>query len=452
MTKNIFIHPEIFDAWFNHDYRYVVVASGRGFGKTTQAAMIISLETVNKKLRVLNIRGFQKTLKDSSLAALKMAIGQLGIDDKFTITENSLKSITGSDFIFSGSQNPYSWKSLTDIDIVWIDEATELTELAWEILLPTIRKANARFIVTYNPTLEDDYVYKTFNPEAKNYVPFPDSVHITLKPSDPYDFQTFLDINPFFSKANRLEMEYHRATDLEKFNHVWMGQLRLDTKNALFKKSWIKYTQENSNINYIINCLEKIVVAIDPAVSNKTSSDACGLVVAGKFIGESKYIILEDCTKIQSPKEWATEAIQLFTKYHANYIVYEKNQGGDMVRTIFDQIVANLPLKDVWAKKGKLLRAEPVAVLYEKGLVEHFEIFPILEKEMVTYTGESGEASPNSLDAMVYALMELIDLDGYTVMSFTGEQEFDGLIDPRAIEETQRISQMLRGDNNEGHS
>ena len=115
--------------------------------------------------------------------------------------------------------------------------------------------------------------------------------------------------------------------------------------------------------------------------------------------------ILEDATNRMSPHDWANKAIYLYDKWDADTIVYEKNYGGEMIEAIFSPIRKNLPLKDVWAKKGKLIRAEGPSLLYERGRVKHVKGLAKLEEEMTMYAGRG--KSPNRLDAAVYAVQHL---------------------------------------------
>jgi len=148
--------------------------------------------------------------------------------------------------------------------------------------------------------------------------------------------------------------------------------------------------------------LSKIVVAVDPSVS--TSGDAAGIIVAG-LAGSHGYI-LEDCTVQGSPLTWAMAAVAAYHKHQANLIVAEKNQGGEMVSLTIAQADKDVPVKLVHASRGKVVRAEPVAAKYEKGMVHHVGSFPLLEDEMCLYL--PGDPSPNRLDACVYAITELI--------------------------------------------
>ena len=157
--------------------------------------------------------------------------------------------------------------------------------------------------------------------------------------------------------------------------------------------------------------LSRIVVSVDPAVTNKTDSDMTGIIVAGIDQEGTAYVI-EDHTDRYSPKDWAAKAIQLYHDHMADRIVAERNQGGDMVRHTLQTEDENVPIKLVHASRGKMARAEPVSALYEQGKVKHVKGLNDLEDQMVQWEPLGSIGSPDRLDAMVWALTDL-SLNGY---------------------------------------
>lgn len=153
--------------------------------------------------------------------------------------------------------------------------------------------------------------------------------------------------------------------------------------------------------------LERIIVAVDPAVTNTEESDEHGIVVAG-LCGDEAYI-LEDASQKGTPLTWARRAISLHDKYGADGIAVEVNQGGDMVAHTLRSVRDTIRIIEVRASRGKHVRAEPIAALYEQGRVHHVGSFPELETQMTmtTAAGYEGEDSPDRLDAAVWALTVL---------------------------------------------
>lgn len=151
--------------------------------------------------------------------------------------------------------------------------------------------------------------------------------------------------------------------------------------------------------------LMRIVVAIDPAVTSGEDSDETGIVVAG-MTSDGQYYVLEDLTLRASPDAWARVAVNAYHKWNADRIVGETNNGGDMIELLLRQVDPTVSYKKVTATRGKLLRAEPIASLYEQYRAHHVGIFPALEDQMCNYTA-GADFSPDRLDAMVWALTEL---------------------------------------------
>jgi len=160
--------------------------------------------------------------------------------------------------------------------------------------------------------------------------------------------------------------------------------------------------------------LRRIVVAIDPPASSRKTSDACGIVAAG-LDGEGRVLVLADATlKAAKPQDWAAVAVSLFHRLEADCIVAEVNQGGDMVTAVIRTVDAAVPVKAMRANRGKWLRAEPVAALYAQGRVKHAGRFAELEDEMCDFgpDGLSGGRSPDRVDALVWAVGELVPRGG----------------------------------------
>jgi phage terminase large subunit-like protein len=157
--------------------------------------------------------------------------------------------------------------------------------------------------------------------------------------------------------------------------------------------------------------LKRVVVAIDPAAKkNEVVEDgaATGIVVAA--VGEDgRGYVLDDATCRESPNGWARKAVACFDRYDGDCIVGEVNNGGDMVESTVRVVRSTVPFKAVHASRGKWTRAEPVAALYEQGRISHVGTFAELEDEMVNFgpNGMVGEASPDRVDALVWALTEL---------------------------------------------
>jgi len=152
--------------------------------------------------------------------------------------------------------------------------------------------------------------------------------------------------------------------------------------------------------------LVRIVVAVDPSGSDKSTADEVGICVCGKGV-DGHYYHLADASLRCTPLVWAQVAIREYRAWDADRLVAEKNFGGLMVAQTIAAADATVPVRLIDSSRGKLVRAEPIAALAEKGVVHMVGNFPALEDELCGYTGKAGEKSPNRLDAYVFAMREL---------------------------------------------
>lgn len=166
--------------------------------------------------------------------------------------------------------------------------------------------------------------------------------------------------------------------------------------------------------------LVRIVVAVDPAVTAKKDSNETGIIAAG--IGpcmctgrpEMHGFVLGDASGLYSPSDWGREVVARYKHHQASRVVAEVNNGGDLVERNIRIVDRNIPYLGVHASRGKYIRAEPVAALYQQGRVHHVGAFPKLEDQLTTWDPESGEPSPDRLDALVWAFTDLM-IDSTTV-------------------------------------
>ena len=163
--------------------------------------------------------------------------------------------------------------------------------------------------------------------------------------------------------------------------------------------------------------LSRVVVGVDPPATHRASSDACGIVVAGVDmagpVSQWRVYVLEDASlAAASPTEWARCAVDAARRHKADRLVAEVNQGGDLVESVIRQIDPLIPYRSVRATRGKTARAEPVAALYEQERVHHCPGLTALEDQMrqMTRSGYSGSGSPDRVDALVWAVHDLMIL------------------------------------------
>jgi phage terminase large subunit-like protein len=183
------------------------------------------------------------------------------------------------------------------------------------------------------------------------------------------------------------------------------GEILGDIPNAL----WTLSSIDLHRVRQAPESLRRIYVAVDPAISNTEDSDEHGIVVVGLSNDSSEGYVLEDASLKGSPTDWARRALAAHDQWQADGIVVERNQGGDMVAHTLRSVRSGVKIVEVHASRGKHVRAEPIASLYEQGRVHHVGSFAELETQMtqMTTTGFQGTGSPDRTDALVWGLSVL---------------------------------------------
>lgn len=183
------------------------------------------------------------------------------------------------------------------------------------------------------------------------------------------------------------------------------GEILGDIPNAL----WTYAMMDAARVTAVPQQMGRIVVAVDPAVTNGDDSDYHGIVAAGTSVDRKEAYVLEDASCKGSPMDWARRAVAMYDSWQADALVVEVNQGGDMVAQTIRSVRSNIRIVEVRATRGKHVRAEPIASMYEQGRVHHVGSFPDLEQQMtlMTNAGFEGEGSPDRVDALVWAMTDL---------------------------------------------
>lgn len=186
-----------------------------------------------------------------------------------------------------------------------------------------------------------------------------------------------------------------------------LGEILDDVPGALWSRDMIDAAKAKAEVPD----MQRVVVAVDPSgTSGEDDGDSVGIVVAGKGVDGRAYVLADRTCKL-SPAAWARRVVQAAEEFGADRIVAERNYGGAMVEAVIRTAGANVPYKEVTASRGKVVRAEPIAALYEQGRVSHVPGLTELEDQMCAMTsadGYVGEGSPDRVDALVWALTELM--------------------------------------------
>lgn len=361
---------------------------GRGTGKTMCGAKTTNLVARSrKKVRHGDIAIIARTHTDCRQTCVEGPSGILATADPdfrpiYEPGNSLLLWPNGVRGRLLSADKPESIRGL-NASWIWADEVCHWLnpeKTWWEAIEPALRIGWARAMLTTTP-LPGQFLKDL---EAK-----PDTVVTRASTYDnPYldkkTLQVFKD-NYEGTSAGRQELDGDILED--DFSILW----KLDT----IHRHRVSHAPQ----------LRRVVVAVDPAITAHKDSDLTGIVVAGVGVNGEGYV-LEDGTCKASPSSWAAKAIQLFHKHGCDRIIAEVNQGGDMVESTLRGVDSRIPYRSVRAFRGKVLRAEPVAALYEQGKVHHVGVHQDLETQMSTWI--PGQKSPDRIDALVYALTELM--------------------------------------------
>lgn len=185
-----------------------------------------------------------------------------------------------------------------------------------------------------------------------------------------------------------------------------MGEVLEDFPGALWTRAMIDSARiRPDEVKW--DMIVRIVVAIDPAVSANEDSDETGIITAALTRSEHVLILDDDSCK-ESPLGWARKAVSRYKMRRADRIVAEVNNGGDLVAANLYTVAPEVPFRAVRASRGKAVRAEPVAAMYEQGRIHHVGQFTTLEDQLCEFVPGVTDKSPDRMDALVWAVTELV--------------------------------------------
>lgn len=279
-------------------------------------------------------------------------------------------------------------------DVLIMDEFQLIAEDAWNTVgAPMLADNNGDAIFIYTPpSLSSRSVSKATDPQNAAKM-FKRAVADTTGRWQAFNFTSY--DNPYISK-DALDDLAHDMTSVAYRMEIMAEDLD-EAPGALWKR-------DNIDKARVIKApeLDYIVVGVDPSASS--NGDEAGIITAGRK-GEDYYTLADDSLQ-GSPDAWARAVVTAYHRHKANLIVAEKNNGGEMVEAVIKQVDPNVPVKLVHASRGKATRAEPVAAIAEQGRDHHVGTFPALEDELCLWM--PGDASPNRLDAKVWAITEMM--------------------------------------------
>ena len=391
--------------------RYLFLTGGRGSGKSFALALALALLLRQPGYRILYTRFTLVSAEDSIIPEFLQKTALLGFGHEFEqVGSNIVHKVSGSEILFRGIKTSSGnqtgkLKSLTGVNVWVLEEADELAdEDTFDTIDLSIRDGRhpCKVVLLMNPSHVSHWIYQRFwlpyrLPEEFTGVSPAGVRHIHT------DYGHNRDNLPKDIIDGALRM---KEANPARYRRIFLGHWGQTIEGALWDWNMI-----DKNRRTEIPELVRVVVAVDPSAKSVAGSDSAGLIAAGLGV-DGHYYVFEDATMRGTPLAWATAALGLADKWSADRVVAEINNGGEMVELTLRSIDPNVSYRAVTATRGKLIRAEPVSQLYERGMVHHVGMFRELEEEQTTFTGAPSDKSPNRLDALVWAITDLMGSAG----------------------------------------
>lgn len=371
------------------EWRYYLNLSGRGGSKTKLASEEIRRRALARpNTRINLVAPTHGDARDTNLEGDSGILSVCGAGEIKKYLKNNGQVIfkNGSRLLTFSAQEPERLRGKQS-HYAFLDEFAAFDENAREILTQ---------IQMSNRLGTDPKVYITTTPKPleilNELIARPDCHLVVCGTLD----------NPFLATSQVREL-VERYANTAIGQQELFGQLLKEAKDALWTRKMIE-DYRIRNINELPQFV-RTIVAVDPSRTDNKRSDEAGIMV-GSIGADGHYYIREDLSVRASPQAWAKRAINAYRRYHASLIVVEKSDG-DLVKTILKNIDPTIPLRFLpHQRKGKTVRADPAAALYEQGKVHHVGFFAKLEDQL---TGKvAGDTTPDDrYDALVYLLKEL---------------------------------------------
>ncbi len=380
--------------------RYVLLFGGSRSGKTfilVYALLVRALRAPGSRHAILRLRANtvrQSVLLDTLPKVMKLAFPGLRFME--SSRDQFIRLPNRSEIWFGGLDAGERADKILgkEFSTIYFNECSEISYEAVNTALTrlaqkTVLKNKAYF--DCNPSGKSHWSYRLFqekiDPDSNLPIRFPEScASMLLNPSANTD-----NLPPGYLEETLAGLsDRQRARFLEG---AWLD----DIAGALWRQQWI----DRRRLPHAPE-LERIVVGVDPAVTGNAGSDLTGIVTVGRSC-DGHFFVLSDASLRGRPVEWSAMVNTEYDRFRADRVVGEVNNGGELVETVLRRLNPNLSYRAVRATRGKIVRAEPVAALYEQGRVHHIGRFPELEEEMTGFTPGTVK-SPDRVDALVWAI------------------------------------------------
>ena len=384
--------------------KYVLLFGGSRSGKTfilLYALIIRALKAPGSRHAILRFRANavrQSIRNDTFLKVMRLCFP--GLKWQENRGDGLIQLPNGSEIWFGGLDSADRVDKILgrEFATIYFNECSEISYGAVMTALTRLAQKTTLANKAYfdcNPSGKQHWSYKLFvekiDPENRTPLPFPENyLSMLMNPAGNAENLPEGYIDETLSGLSRRQ----RQRFLE-------GRWLDETEGALWKHFMI-------DDHRLIKApsLARIVIGVDPSVSSGSGADETGIVAAGRNF-DDHYFVLSDASLHGTPLEWARAVCTEYNKWQADRVVAEVNNGGDLIVANLRRVAPEIACKNVHAARGKFVRAEPVAALYEQGRVHHVGSFVELEEQMCSYNPAAAKSSPDRMDALVWALTEL---------------------------------------------
>jgi len=384
-------------------WRIWLVNAGRGFGKTRIGAeWCHAYATAGGPVRIAIVAATKEDAEkvcvagDSGLLATQKPWAPI----EFKVSKNGgmVTWPNGSVAELYSGENPQSLRG-PQFHAAWCDELAKWRRMqaTWDMLRMGLRLGqDPRTVITTTPTpnrlIKELMADKRVNRDGTPWVKVTRGSTFENAANLADDFLAELKAKYEGTRLGRQELE---------------AEILTDKPGALWTYTRLEETRREAPAD-----LKRCVVAIDPPVTSGEDADEAGIICAAVGADGHGYVLADASERGLSPKQWAEKAVRLYVEHEADCIVAEANNGGEMITEIIKAIDPRIPVRLVYASRGKVTRAEPVSNLYEQGRVHHVGFFKALEDQMCEFTPDfdrkTAGYSPDRVDALVWAISYLM--------------------------------------------
>lgn len=385
----------------------ILLYGGSRSGKTfilVYAMIIRALRAAGSRHIILRYRGnsvIRSIRLDTFDKVMKLAFPEINF--KEDTAEGFIRFANGSEIWFSGLDNGDRSDRILgrEFATVYFNECSELQyESVNTALTRLAQKTNLQNKAYFdcNPVGRSHWTYQLFinhcDPLTHEAVTSPDLYKAMLMNPDG---------NRENLPENYIEQTLMNLSERQRKRFLF-GEWVEDTEGALWQSSQI----DKFRLLKMPVISNRTVIGVDPAVSSSNSSDYTGIVVCS--IGmDGQFYVLGDYSMQGKPIEWSRKIVELFNSFQASAVIAEVNNGGELIESLLRTLDPHIPFKPVRAFDSKIRRAELVSALYEQGKVHHIGRFAELEDEMCSYNPATSNKSPDRMDALVWALRDLLN-------------------------------------------